>query len=717
MSNSNRLSSETSPYLLQHAHNPVDWYPWGDEALQRARREDRPIFLSVGYSTCYWCHVMERECFENDAIAAQMNRAFVNVKVDREERPDVDQLYMTAVQVITRQGGWPMSVFLTPDLRPFYAGTYFPPADSHGRPGFPKILAAVADAFARRRDEVNASAEQITGILRQISRPRRPAAGAKIDQAWVKDLIDRSAADFDEEHGGFGTAPKFPRQTLLELLLVYLRDNPDPELMRMLTRSLDAMAYGGIRDHLGGGFHRYSTDARWLVPHFEIMLYDNAMLLWIYAEAHRQTGHSRYAAIARGIADFVLREMTADAGAFLTAFDAEVDDKEGDNYLWTRQQVSDALAGKSDAERFCRVYGLDDGPNFTDPHHGDGMPDRNVLFLADPDNGSALTDPDLDQARQILYGIRRARKQPILDRKILTSWNALMIRGLAHAGTVLKEQRYLKAAQACADFLLGAHRDAQGGLLRVSAGAAAKQPAFLDDYAFLIQALLALPGAEYRAKAIELAKIMLDRFSAGAEGGFFYTDEQATDLIVRQMVGSDSPLPSGNGVAAMALLELGDWKAAQATISAFAGQMEGAGEGMSALVQAAMLHLRDRGEITVAGESQPDLPRSPAELAAYVTDTDAEWDGPLLRVTCRVAPGYHLNAHDAAVEPTRLTVTGGAVEAIEYPPGELRNQFEISVRFKLAPSGTLKLKLSYQACDASACLPPITRTIEIAPAN
>jgi hypothetical protein len=695
----------------------VDWHPWGDEALQRARREDRPIFLSVGYSTCYWCHVMERECFENDAIAEQMNRAFVNIKVDREERPDVDQLYMTAVQVITRQGGWPMSVFLTPDRGPFYAGTYFPPADSFGRPGFPKVLAAVEDAFRRRRDEVNTSAERITGILRQLSRPRRPAASTKIDQSWVKELIDRSAADFDEQYGGFGTAPKFPRQTLLELLLVYLRENPDPELMRMLSRSLDAMAWGGIRDHLGGGFHRYSTDARWLVPHFEIMLYDNAMLLWIYAEAHRQTGQPRYAAIARGIADFVLREMTADAGAFFTAFDAEVDGKEGGNYLWTRSEVSDALAGKSDAERFCRVYGLDDGPNFSDPHHGDGLPDRNVLFLADPDNGSALTDTELDQARQILYGIRRTRKQPILDRKVLTSWNALMIRGLAHAGTVLNEQRYLKAAQACADFLLGAHRNAEGALLRVSVGAAAKQPAFLDDYAFLISALLALPGREYHDRAVELAKIMRDRFSAGADGGFFYTDEQATDLIVRQMVGSDSPLPSGNGVAAMALLELGDWKAAEATISAFAGQMEGAGEGMSALVQAAMVYIRERGEIMIAGESQPDRPRPPAELAADVVAIDSAWDGPLLRVTCRVAPGYHLNAHDAAVEPTRLTVTGGGVQAIEYPPGELRNQFEISVRVKSAPPGKLKLNLSYQACDASSCLPPITRTFEIAAPN
>ncbi len=325
----NRLANETSPYLLQHAHNPVDWHPWGEEAIQRARRENRPIFLSVGYSACYWCHVMERQCFEDDEIAAEMNSRFINVKVDREERPDIDQLYMTALQVLTRQGGWPMSIFLTPDLRPFFAGTYFPPNDSHGRPGFPKVLAAVEDAYRNRPGDVTATAEQVTAVLRQMSRPRPSAVPIKIDRPWIRQLIDRAAADFDPDNGGFGAAPKFPQQTLLELLLVYLRDNPDPDLLAIVKKSLDAMAYGGIRDHLGGAFHRYSTDARWLVPHFEIMLYDNAMLLWIYAEAHRQTGELRYAAVARGIADFLLAEMTAPSGAFFTAFDAEVDAQEG----------------------------------------------------------------------------------------------------------------------------------------------------------------------------------------------------------------------------------------------------------------------------------------------------------------------------------------------------------------------------------------------------
>jgi uncharacterized protein len=706
----NRLAAETSPYLLQHAHNPVDWYSWGEEALERARREDRPIFLSVGYSTCYWCHVMERECFENEAIAGEMNRAFINIKVDREERPDIDQLYMTAVQVMTRQGGWPMSVFLTPDLRPFFAGTYFPPADHYGRPGFPKVLAAVADAFGQKREDVNRSAEQITGILRQLSRPRRSTAGIKIDAGWVKDLIDRTTGDFDEEHGGFGTAPKFPRETVLELMLVYLREKTDSEMMRMLKRSLDAMAYGGIRDHLGGGFHRYSTDAKWLVPHFEIMLYDNAMLLWIYAEAHRQTGEARYAAVARGIADFVLREMTAESGAFFTALDAEVDRREGANYLWTRQEVADALAGKADAARFSRVYGLDDGPNFSDPHHDNGAMEKNVLFLAEPEGGLALSDKDLEESRQILYRLRQTRKQPRLDRKILTSWNALMIRGLAHAGEILKEPKYLRAAETCADHLLGTHRDSGGGLLR----GGTKQSGFLDDYAFLIQALLALHRIE---PARELAGIMRERFYDQGEGGFFYTEERATDLIVRQMVGSDSPLPSGNGVAAMTLLELGDSGTARATISAFAGQMDSAGEGMSALVEAALLYVRKHGDVMIEGAASPDRPRSPAELATEVLDMESRWEGAILRVHCSVAWGYHLNAHDAAVEPTRLRATGAEIAQASYPDGELRGDFEILVRFKSPPTKGFALNLSYQACDESACLPAATRTIQITARN
>ncbi len=387
---SNRLGRESSPYLLQHRHNPVDWYPWGPEAFAAARERNVPIFLSVGYSTCYWCHVMERQSFEVAAVAEEMNGRFVNVKVDREERPDVDQLYMTAVQLLTRQGGWPMSVFLTPDLRPFYGGTYFPPQDAYGRPGFVTLLRGIDDAWRNRPGDVEKTAAQITSILRQLANPPPPEAPLTIDEAFVDALTQRSIDDYEPNFGGFGGAPKFPRETLLELLLVRLAASQAPapaapdlaaakgpaaRLRARLLHTLDAMAHGGIRDQLGGGFHRYSTDAKWLVPHFEIMLYDNAMLAWCYAEAFAQTGDRRYEAVARGVLDFVLREMTSPEGAFYTAFDAEVDAREGLTYLWTPAEIVEVL-GAEDAQRFNRVYGVDRGFNFADPHHSQGRRTR-----------------------------------------------------------------------------------------------------------------------------------------------------------------------------------------------------------------------------------------------------------------------------------------------------------------------------------------------------
>jgi uncharacterized protein YyaL (SSP411 family) len=714
----NRLANESSPYLLQHAHNPVDWYPWGEEALNLARAKNIPIFLSVGYSTCYWCHVMERECFENGEIAAQMNAKFINIKVDREERPDVDQLYMTAVQIITRQGGWPMSVFLTPDLRPFYAGTYFPPTDHYGRPGFPRVLSAVRNAFDQQPGDVNASADQITKLLRDLARPRPAEEGFTINDAWLKEMLERSTSDFDEQHGGFGSAPKFPRETLLELMLVYLRDHKNAELMRMLTRSLGAMAYGGIRDHLGGGFHRYSTDARWLVPHFEIMLYDNAMLLWIYAEAYAQTKEAHFATIARGIADFLLRDITSPEGAFFTALDAEVDGREGANYLWTREEIESTLAGKTDVAKFVHAYGLDEGPNFADPHHGTGSPDRNVLFLAEPDGGAALGDPELQKSRAILYEVRKQRKQPRLDDKILTSWNALAIRALAHTSKILNEPRYLKAAQSAADYLLRVHlvqdRDENLNLYRVSAGGAAKQPAFLDDYAFLSQALMALGGEEYGARAIDLGRAMKQRFASDA-GGFYFTDDRASDLPVRQMIGSDSPLPSGNAVAAMVLSEMGDYDGALGTITAFASQLESAAEQMSAMIEAAILYRRGRGDISISAGGESARPLSPRELAARILQMTASWDGANLVIKCNLDPGYHINAHDADVEPTRLAVSGADVAAIEYPAGEMRGQFTILLKLKSIPKEKVSLNLRYQPCDASACLPATTKSIAMDP--
>jgi uncharacterized protein YyaL (SSP411 family) len=712
----NRLAGETSPYLLQHAHNPVDWHPWGPEAFELARRENRPIFLSVGYSTCYWCHVMERECFENESIAAAMNAAMVNIKVDREERPDVDQLYMLAVQIMSRQGGWPMSVFLTPDLKPFYGGTYFPPTDHYGRPGFPRLIDAISSAFGGRRAEVERSAEEITRVLQKLARPPRLGEKRAIDKAWVRGLVERSVSDFDEVNGGFGTAPKFPRETLLELMLIHLRGEKDAEILRMLTRSLDAMVYGGIRDHLGGGFHRYSTDARWLVPHFEIMLYDNAMLLWVYAEVFVQTGEKRFATVARGIADFILREMTAASGGFYTALDAEVDGREGENYLWTGEQVREALAGEASAERFLTVYGLNEGPNFNDPHHGTGTPDRNVLFLSVPEDGGALDDEELSAAREILLKVRRGRKQPRLDNKILTSWNALMIRGLAHAGNVLGEGRYVEAATKCADYLLERHRSKDGMLLRVGGEKGAKQPGFLDDYAFLAQALLDLPGEKYRQEAAALTRAMKESF--GAEGGgFYFAQAGAGDPIVRQMVGSDSPLPSGNGVAAMVLAAQGDWAGARGLITAFAQQIENGAESMSALLEAAMICVRQSGAWEAGGEGDASAkpasaPADVRRLAEEVVEIDSVWDGQALKVRCRVAAGYHLNAFDAVVEPTRLSVFGAEIERIEHPAGTLAGEFEITARLKMS-SKAIKVNFSYQACNDQACLPPVTRQMEV----
>nr|MDQ3082936.1 thioredoxin domain-containing protein [Gemmatimonadota bacterium] len=454
----NRLATESSPYLLQHQHNPVDWYPWGPEAFEASRAQNKPIFLSVGYSTCYWCHVMERQSFEISSIAREMNERFINIKVDREERPDVDQLYMTAVQLLTHHGGWPMSVFLMPDLRPFYGGTYFPPEDAHGRPGFVTVLRALEDAYKNRKSDVEQTATQIKSVLQQLAEPAPPDGPISIDRHFVEALVERSTSDYEPTYGGFGSAPKFPRETLLELLLTYLAQptlDLDPQslianrrsaIRKKLLHTLDALAAGGIRDQLGGGFHRYSTDAKWLVPHFEIMLYDNAMLAWCYIEAFRQTNDQKYADVARGIFDFVLREMTSPDGSFYTAFDAEVDGQEGLNYLWTSDEIERVL-GPDDAKVFNRIYGVDRGPNFADPHHGNGVPDKNILHLAVPME-SELMQKRIAEMRQQLLNARQQRKQPLLDTKILTSWNALMIRALAHGGQILREPRYLNAAVA-----------------------------------------------------------------------------------------------------------------------------------------------------------------------------------------------------------------------------------------------------------------------------
>jgi uncharacterized protein YyaL (SSP411 family) len=507
------------------------------------------------------------------------------------------------------------------------------------------------------------------------------------------------------------------------------------QVLKRVRHTLDALALGGIRDHLGGGFHRYSTDAHWLVPHFEIMLYDNAMLAYVYLEAYRQTEEHRYAHVARGILDFVLREMTSPEGAFYTAFDAEVDHQEGLNYLWTAEEI-EQLLGAEDAKLFNRIYGVDQGPNFADLHHGSGAPDKNILFLHEPI--PAEHEERLQKMRETLYAARRKRKQPLLDTKIITSWNALMLRAFAYAGQILQEQKYLDAAGRNADFLLRQHRTPDGGLYRTSRDGVTKFDAFLDDYAFLIQALIALRDASgkepWKDHAAALAIQMADKFEDVARGGFYFTGKDAKDLIVRQKIGSDSPLPSGNAVAAMAMLALNQPEVTQKTIAIFAQQMLGTGEGMSAMVQAALTYLRREGEIEVQpakDASKADRPLSPEQLAAQVVSMKAAWSDPSrLNVHVKILKGFHINAHDASVGliATQISVPDADAAGIDYPrSNEQRFAFadkpirvydgevEIVVRFKKPQTGAprVKVSLSYQACDESACLPPVTKQIEV----
>ena len=731
----NRLINETSPYLLQHAHNPVDWHAWGPEAFELARKLNKPIFLSVGYSTCYWCHVMERQCFENEAIAKEMNNRFINIKVDREERPDVDQLYMTAVQVMTHQGGWPMSVFLTPDLEPFYAGTYFPPTDMYGRPGFPRLLGMLESAYNDRPTDVAQTTTQLKHILQSLAQPRGFKNTATIARDMIDEIIDRSTSDYESIHGGFGSAPKFPRQTLLELLLNDQLRSPNPERMKMLLHTLDSVANGGIRDHLAGGFHRYSTDTEWLVPHFEIMLYDNAMLGWVYAEAFRQTKLQRYATVAIGIFDFTIREMTAPTGAFYTAFDAEVDAQEGLSYLWTLGEAVEVLTDthftQSDQALFTQTYGLNDGPNFADPHHGNGTPDKNILFLPIPLEKIAVDQKTTVEAlhlrlapmRQALLNARYKRKQPLLDTKILTSWNALMIRSLAFAGQVLNMPSYTQAADKAADFLMAAHRNTHGELLRTSRdGSTAKYRAFLDDYAFLADGLFQLGRIEEAKMIVEL---MLKLFRSDS-GAFYFTDSQATDLIVRQIVGSDSPLPSGNGIAAKVLLQLGMTDAALSVIKAFASPLLSQGEGSSSLVDTMAAYIHTHGPIRIDPSQQPSAPANPLEIAARVVSTRTTWPFPTeLHLHLTISNGFHIQSSKTQKNMIATFVNMINAKRIEYPdPTPLYLEFAnethdvysgnilIKISFDEPPTFPTKLVLSYQACDDSTCLPTVAKTLE-----
>jgi hypothetical protein len=552
---SNRLAGETSPYLLQHAHNPVDWYPWGDEAFARAREERKPILLSVGYSACHWCHVMERESFENPDIAALMNELFVNVKVDREERPDVDDVYMKAVQVLTGRGGWPLTVFLTPDRQPFHGGTYFPPTDRHGMPAFPRVLRAVAEAYRDRPDDVTRAVGSLMTGVSKLEEPAPPAAA--LDPTLPQRAADALLRHVDLTDGGLGGAPKFPHTQAFQLLLRQHRRSGRRDLLDAVLVTCERMAAGGVYDQIGGGFHRYSVDARWLVPHFEKMLYDNAQLPRLYLEAFQVTGSPALRRIVEETLDYVLREMRHERGGFFTATDADSEGEEGLFFTWTPAEIASTV-DPDDVDIVCRYWNVTDEGNF----EGRSIPHLTVtveqvarLFGRTTEAAAAA----IARARERLYDVRRRRVPPLRDEKILTSWNALMIGTLAEAGRVLGLSRFVDAAVAATDFLwTEVRRD--GRLLHGWAVGAAKQQAFLDDHAFLASALVDLYEAtgdlRHLGRARELVAEMEARFHDRTDGAYFYTAHDAETLVARPKPGADGALPSGNAVAAHVLLRL-----------------------------------------------------------------------------------------------------------------------------------------------------------------
>ncbi len=554
----NRLIQETSPYLLQHAHNPVDWFPWGKEALELSKREQKPILLSIGYSACHWCHVMERESFENEEIAAIMNELFVNIKVDREERPDLDEIYMNAVQAMTRHGGWPMTVFLTPDLKPFYGGTYYPPEDRYGRPGFPKVMEAVAEAFNEKNAQVLEQADQITTQLSQMSNLVDPHEH-ELTEELMTQAFNHYRTQFDAQYGGFGNAPKFPPSMGLPFLLRYWHHSGNVNALEMVEITLQKMARGGLYDQLGGGFHRYSTDAHWLVPHFEKMLYDNAQLVVAYFEAYQATQNTFYRDIGTETLDYVLREMyDAENGGFYSTQDADSEGVEGKFFVWEPYDVEDII-GEKNAEIFCEYYDITPQGNFEGENilHVQTTSDIFARKIGmDADELEAL----LAEGRQKLFDEREKRIKPGLDDKILTSWNGIMIRGMAMGYQLTGKPEYLSACEKSAEFVLTTLSQDNGLLLRTYRAGKSHLNAYLEDYSYFIAGLIALYEASFEPRwlteAERLAHLMIEQFGDEAGDGFFFTGKAHETLIVQSKSAYDGATPSGASMAIHSLFRL-----------------------------------------------------------------------------------------------------------------------------------------------------------------
>ena len=606
----NRLASESSPYLRQHATNPVDWYPWGDAAFEQARSTDRPILLSIGYSACHWCHVMEQESFENPAIAEIMNRHYVSIKVDREERPDLDEIYMTAVQLLTGSGGWPMTVFLLTDLRPFYGGTYFPPDDRHGRPGFPRILESLADAYRGQRDVVEENAARISTSLN----PASDLVGGKsaLDDGIIDAALQSYETAFDGTYGGFGSSPKFPSSMALSLLLRYHRSRGNASALEMVDLTLNRMARGGVYDQLGGGFHRYSVDDRWLVPHFEKMLYDNALLSSIYGEAYQATGNQFYLHVVEEVLDYVLREMTQPEGGFYSTQDADSEGVEGKFFVWTPAQVQEVL-GEPDASIFMRCFDVTPEGNFEDGNSILHVPNEfeNAARFLQLDETDVLEI--VKRSRSALFERRQLRPAPFLDKKVITSWNGLMITSMAKAYQISGRDEFLDAARKAAEFILQRMVE-EDRLLHVYKDGLARVRGFQDDYSCFVVGLLDLFESDFDFRWLDAAArwtgLMVERFWDERDGGFYFSEAGQADLIVRTKSMFDNAVPSGNSTALFGLLRLaaltGDRSLrdkAEQTLGAFGKLLRESPTACPHMIGALELLQESATEIAIVGES------------------------------------------------------------------------------------------------------------------
>ncbi|GGE06595.1 thioredoxin domain-containing protein [Marinithermofilum abyssi] len=622
MSEPNRLIKEKSPYLLQHAYNPVDWYPWSEAAFEKAKQEDKPIFLSIGYSTCHWCHVMERESFEDDEVAELLNREFISIKVDREERPDVDNIYMTACQALTGQGGWPLTIIMTPDKKPFFAGTYFPKENMYNRAGLMEILERVAHLWKNEREKLLEAGEKVANALQH---QLKTAEEGELVPEVMEEALEQFTGSFDHEYGGFGQEPKFPRPHDFLFLLRYWREKEEAKALYMVEKTLDAMHRGGIYDHIGFGFARYSVDRQWLVPHFEKMLYDNALLAYAYLETYQVTRNERYAQVAREIFTYVLRDMTSSEGGFYSAEDADSEGVEGKFYVWTPEEVKEVL-GEKDGTLYCDVYDITPEGNF----EGKSIPNRIHYSFEALASAHGMSEEELEQKleslRKKLFTAREQRVHPHKDDKILTSWNGLMIAALAKGARVLQEEKYAEAAEKAVDFIQEKLRREDGRLLARYRDGEAAFLGYLDDYAYLTWGLLELYEATfqpaYLREAVALSKEMLELFGDETDGGLFFYGKDGEQLLTRTKEIYDGATPSGNAVAALNLARLarltGDLAlrdAAERLMKSFAGSVDRSPMAHTFYLVALHFMLAKPKEIVVVG---PDGDETVESMLHYV---------------------------------------------------------------------------------------------------